>query len=108
MHRDWKRGLAEGESWRARGSGGVREYPHATEAVMMLRRDRPRQIDAVIDYFGESRSGRARRPGPTLRATGQNAAWADRFALAGADKMSQIPRSIGTRGRPSKGIPCGC
>lgn len=47
MHRDWKQ--------------------VTSEAVMMFRRDRRREIDAVIDYFGETREARASRPGPILR-----------------------------------------
>jgi hypothetical protein len=45
------------EEWAERGAhgGGSDEASVTTEAAIMLMPDRRRQIDVVIDYFGESR-----------------------------------------------------
>lgn len=79
-----------------------------TEAVMMFRRDRRRQIDAVIDYFGGSQDARVPRPRPTVGASGEYVAWTDRFARAGAGEVGQILRGVGTPRRLAKRVPNGC
>jgi hypothetical protein len=61
---------------------------------MMFRPDRRRQIDAVIDYFGESREARAPEPRPPLKAIGEYLAFTVRFDRASADGLDQILRQV--------------
>jgi hypothetical protein len=60
---------------------------------MMFRPDRRRQIDAVIDYFGESREARAPEHRP-LKAIGEYLAFTVRFDRASADGLDQILRQV--------------
>jgi hypothetical protein len=44
---------------------------YETEPATLLRPDRPRQIDAVIDYFGDPRELRADEPRRESPTTGE-------------------------------------
>ena len=56
----------------------------AMEALMMFKRDRRREIDAVIDYFGGSRDTRALRSREAPETS-------NRFAYAAANEALGFP-----------------
>jgi hypothetical protein len=58
MLRTWKQ---------ARRRKLVRGQSGTTEAAGMIKPDRPRQIDAVIDYFGGTREARVARMATAVR-----------------------------------------
>jgi hypothetical protein len=61
------------------------------EALMMFKRDRRREIDAVIDYFGESRGVPAFRSRSVPGASIAYVTSSSRFACAIPDEALVFP-----------------
>jgi len=62
-----------------------------TEALMMFKRDRRREIDAVIDYFGEAREAPAARPRAVPSASSRFIASDNRFGWVAANEALGFP-----------------
>ena len=62
-----------------------------TEALMMFKRDRRREIDAVIDYFGEAREAPAARPRAVPGAPSRFIASNNRFGWVAANEVLEFP-----------------
>ena len=62
-----------------------------TEALMMFKRDRRREIDAVIDYFGEWREGPAARPRAVPGTSSGYIASNNRFPWATRSELREVP-----------------
>ena len=62
-----------------------------TDALMMFKRDRRREIDAVIDYFGEWREAPAARSRAVLGKPSGYITSSTRFAWAAANETLGFP-----------------
>ena len=62
-----------------------------TEALMMFKRDRRREIDEVIDYFGEWREAPAARPRAVPGTSSGCIAWSNRFPWATGNEVRGFP-----------------
>ena len=61
------------------------------KAVMMFKRDRRREIDAVIDYFGESPEAHAARPRAVPGKPSRYIISNSRFAWAAGNETLGFP-----------------
>ena len=61
------------------------------KAVMMFKQDRRREIDAVIDYFGESPEAHAARPRAASGKTSSYIISNNRFAWAVGNEALGFP-----------------
>jgi len=67
------------------------QKPVTKEALMIFKRDRRREIDAVIDYFGEPRTAPVLRPRPAPGEPSGYVTAGDRFACTTADEVLGFP-----------------